>query len=416
ECNSKGLKTAIIDEREFGGTCALRGCDPKKVLVGASELIDWSNRMKHVLDGSIKINWKELMRFKKSFTDPHPKKVEEGFLNAGIDPFHGKARFKDANTIKVNEDELEARYIVIATGASPAKLNIEGEEHLITSEQFLELNAIPDDIVFIGGGYISFEFAHIAARAGSKVTILHRGKVPLEKFDKELVEKLEEKSKSIGINIYTNSAVKGIKVVDGKYRVIANNTIDTKLVVHGAGRTPNIDLDLDNGNIAYARGIKVNEYLQSITNPNVYAAGDVIDNNPYPLTPIAGYHGKVVAHNIINGNKQRVDYKGVPSVVFTTPPLASVGLREDEINGKVTINKGDMSSWYSSRRINERYSMFKVLLDEEDHILGAHILAHHAEEIINIFALAIRLNLTIDDVKSIIFTYPTLTYDINYML
>ena len=166
-CNAKGLKTAVIDEREVGGTCALRGCDPKKVLVGAAEVIDWSDRMKHVLDGSIKIRWSDLMRFKRSFTEPFPKKLEDNLLSEGIDVIHGRARFKDANTIKVDE-ELTAKYIAVATGASPARLGIEGEEYIITSEQFLELDAIPDNITFIGGGYISFEFAHIAARAGGR--------------------------------------------------------------------------------------------------------------------------------------------------------------------------------------------------------------------------------------------------------
>lgn len=413
ECNSKGLKTAVIDEREFGGTCALRGCDPKKVLVGVSEIIDWYNRMNHVLDGDIKIRWSELMRFKRSFTEPAPKRVEEGFLKAGIDVFHGKARFKDTNTIKVNKEELDAKYIAIATGASPTKLNIEGEEHIITSDQFLELDAIPDEIAFIGGGYISFEFAHIAARVGADVTILHRGKRPLERFDEELVSMLVEKSKDLGIKVYTNSEVKRVEKVNDNYRIKTNNDdIEAKMVVHGAGRKPNIDLDLENANITYNRGIKVNEYLQSISNPSIYAAGDVVDNNPYPLTPIAGYHGKIVAHNIINGNELKTDYKGVPTVVFTTPPLASVGLNNVD---NARVNEGDMSSWYSSRRING-YGMFKVLLDEDNHILGAHILGHHAEEVINIFAMAIRLNLTTDEIKKVIFTYPTHTYDINYML
>ena len=224
---------------------------------------------------------------------------------------------------------------------------------------------------------------------------------------------LIEKSKSIGIDIHTNSEVKSIEKSNDGYKVHTNGkSIDTKMIVHGAGRIPNIDLDLDNANIAYNKGIKVNEYLQSVSNPHIYAAGDVVDNNPYPLTPIAAYHGRIVAHNIINGNEHKVEYKGIPTVVFTIPPLASVGLKEAE---DVIVNKGSMSSWYSSRRVNEKHTMYKVLI-KDDHIVGAHILAHNAEEIINIFAMAIRLNLTIDDLKSMIFTYPTHAYDINYMI
>jgi glutathione reductase (NADPH) len=188
KCHSAGWKIAVIDSRPFGGTCALRGCDPKKVLVGAAEVIDWNHRMGDKGINNTKdvhIKWPELMRFKQSFTEPVPKAREDQFSNAGIDAFHGHARFTDATTIKVTEEGgndhvLNAKRILVATGAKPAKLNIPGEEHVTISDQFLELDYLPERIVFIGGGYISFEFAHIAARAGAKkITILHRSNKPL---------------------------------------------------------------------------------------------------------------------------------------------------------------------------------------------------------------------------------------------
>ena len=178
ECYSAGWKIAIIDSRPFGGTCALRGCDPKKVLVGAAEVIDWNHRMgdKGISNtNDIHIKWPELMHFKRSFTEPVPKAREDQFSNAAIATFHGHASFTDATTIKVTEKKdgggtdhvLNGKYILVATGAKPAKLNIPGEEHVTISDQFLELDYLPERIVFIGGGYISFEFAHIAARAGA---------------------------------------------------------------------------------------------------------------------------------------------------------------------------------------------------------------------------------------------------------
>ena len=171
ECHSAGWKIAIVDSRPFGGTCNLRGCDPKKVLVGAAEVIDWNHRMgdKGINNTKdIRIKWPELMRFKRSFTEPVPKAREDQFSNAGIDAFHGHASFTDTTTIKVTEKGgtdhvLNGKYILVATGAKPAKLNIPGEEHVTISDQFLELDYMPQRIVFIGGGYISFEFAHIAA-------------------------------------------------------------------------------------------------------------------------------------------------------------------------------------------------------------------------------------------------------------
>lgn len=160
-----GWSVGMIDERPFGGTCALRGCDPKKVLVGAAELVDWAQRMTgNGVRGDLHIDWHDLMRFKRSFTEPVPEDREKGFRDAGITTYHGRARFLDRTTLAVDGDVLEGRYVVVASGARPRRLNIPGEEHIITSDQFLELQELPKQVVFVGGGYIAFEFAHIAGR------------------------------------------------------------------------------------------------------------------------------------------------------------------------------------------------------------------------------------------------------------
>ena len=165
-CREAGWQVAIVDSRPFGGTCALRGCDPKKVLVGAAEAVDWTRRMreKGIQAEKLQIDWPELMRFKRSFTEPVPKRREDGFAKAGIAAFHGQARCTGPTTVQVGDETLEGRYVVIAAGMVPADLKIPGAGHLITSDQFLELNELPRRILFIGGGYIAFEFAHVAAR------------------------------------------------------------------------------------------------------------------------------------------------------------------------------------------------------------------------------------------------------------
>jgi glutathione reductase (NADPH) len=314
-------------------------------------------------------------------------------------------------------------------------------------------NNLPDRILFVGGGYISFEFAHIAARAGAKVTVLHRGKQPLEHFDPDLVNKLVQWSRDIGIDVRLQAAVKRIdkssmtsqfsnndsdKLVvyysssdlsksstQGDYDDDTKTTkVETDLVVHGAGREPNVDgLDLgDAADVQYTRrGITVNEYLQSVSNPAVYAAGDVAANMGLPLTPVASYDGAVVANNLLKGNSWKSNYTGLPSVVFTIPPLVSVGMQEKEAKEKglrVRINYQDTSGWASSRRIGETCAAFKVLIDEDtNRILGAHILGSHAEEVINIFSMAIRLGLRAKDLNDpLLYTYPTNSSDILYML
>src|SRR5260370_1833793 len=200
KCRKAGWEVAIIDSRPFGGTCALRGCDPKKVLVGAADLIDWIRRMeaKGVSATEAKIDWPSLMRFKKTFTDPVPENREKEYAKAGIAAFHGRTRFLDQTSLQVDHDTLSGRFILIAAGAKPATVGISGEPHLTTSDQFLELEQVPQRIISVGGGYISFEFAHVAARAGAQVQILHRLVRPLEGFEADLVEQVVEAMGELG--------------------------------------------------------------------------------------------------------------------------------------------------------------------------------------------------------------------------
>jgi glutathione reductase (NADPH) len=455
DCSSAGWKVAIIDSLSFGGTCALRGCDPKKVLVEAVKVVDSAQRHhnKGVLGSDkLHIKWSDLIRFKRTFTEPFPKNREEGYKKAGIVPFHGHAQFIGWNAIKVEGEEkgnndstvLNSKKILVATGAKPVGLSIPGSANITTSDQFLEFGEdhLPNRILFVGGGYISFEFAHIAARAGAKVTILHRGKQPLEHFDPDLVNLLVQKSQDIGIDIHLQSTVEKIdKSSDGgsyavhysNSSIVSNNNnnsqnkttarIECDMVVHGAGRIPNVEgLDLAAAGIEHTiQGIKVNEYLQSVSNPSVYAAGDVAASGGLPLTPVATYEGRLVATNLVKGNILKSNYSGLPSVVFAIPPLASVGMQEKEAKEagfRFRIKYENTANWASSRRLGETCSGFKVLIEQDsDRILGAHILGPHAEEVINIFSMAIRLGLTAKEIEDpLLYTYPTNASDIVYML
>ena len=423
EVKAAGWKVAVIDNRPFGGTCALRGCDPKKILVGAAEIIDRSSSMngKGILHKD-KINWSQLMKVKNTFTGPIPKNREKDYVKAGINTFHGTASFINKNTLKIGNKNLEAKYVVIATGAKPLKLNIPGEKHIITSDDFLEMKKLPKNITLIGGGFISFEFAHIAARAGSKVRIFHRSERPLKNFDQDLVKMLIKASEELGIKIYTNTPVNSIEKKGNKFIISSGKKkFKSDLVVHGAGRAPYLeDLDLGKAGVkAERKGVTVNSYMQSVSNPKVYAAGDASASG-LPLTPVAGMEGDVAAQNMLKGNKVKADYISVPSVVFTTPPLASVGINEDaakKLGLNYKTNYQDTSKWYTSKRIGLKYSGSKVLIDKKtDRILGDHLLGHGAEEVINLFAMAIKLKLKSKDMKNMIWAYPTTSSDIGYMV
>ena len=429
KCRDAGWEVAIVDSRPFGGTCALRGCDPKKVLVGAADLIDWLRRMegKGVSSTDAKIDWSALMRFKETFTDPVPEDREKKYARAGIAMFHGRTHFLDGTRVKVGDDTLTGRFILIAAGAKPASLGISGEQYLTTSDQFLEMNKLPKRIAFVGGGYISFEFAHVAARAGAQVSILHRGARPLDGFDKDLVGQLAQVTRELGVDVRLNTEVKSISKDEGRFTVKTSSdnseqTLETDLVVHGAGRVPDIDdLACEEAGIKRGRmGVSVNEYLQSVSNAAVYAAGDAADTTGMALTPVANMEGNIAAGNMLKGNHRKPNYSGISTVVFTIPPLASVGLREEEARKqslKFRVKYEETSDWYSSRRVGLKHSGFKVLVEERsDQILGAHLLGHNAEETINIFALAIRHGIKAEDLKKMVYAYPTSASDIGHMI
>ncbi len=425
----EGWSVAIIDKRPFGGTCALRGCDPKKVLVGVAELVDWYKRMqdKGIAGEGVRLDWPALIRFKRTFTDSVPERRERGYQRAGIAAFHGIAKFVDPQTIQIGDHTLTSRYAVIAAGARPQNLQIPGEQYLTISEEFLQLGSLPKRIVFVGGGYIAAEFAHVAARAGAEATIVHRGSRPLERFDPDLVAQWQQATLEAGIRLELNAAVVAIER-EGAHLIVhaarggERFTCVADLVVHAAGRVPEIDeLDLGKGRIeAGEKGVIVNEYLQSVSNPAVYAAGDSAATNGLPLTPVAGLDGEVIAANLIHGNEQKPDYSVIPTVVFSIPPLASVGLLEETARAygvKFTVKHEDTSDWYSSRRIGNKYSSFKVLIDEEqDRVLGAHVFGPHADDVINLFALAMRLGAKASEIGKVLYAYPSVSGDIAYMV
>jgi glutathione reductase (NADPH) len=428
-CRAAGWSVAVVDSRPFGGTCMLRGCEPKKVLVSMSDLVDWSRRMqgKGVSAPGLSLNWPDLIRFKRTFTDLVPEDIERSFAEAGITTRHGRAHFVDRTAVQVGDEILAGRYVVIAAGARHARLRIPGEEILTTSTQFLELDNLPPRIVFVGGGYIAFEFAHIAARAGARVQILHRGVRPLEKFDPELVSQLVQATRELGVEVHLSMSVTAVERQDGHVLVHARaesqeHTVEADLVVHAAGRVPEIDdLDLDTAGVAREKdGVSVNRYLQSVSNPAIYAAGDAVASGGLPLTPVAGMQGDIVAHNLLEGNRHTPNYTGIPSVVFTTPPLARVGLIEEAARAQglhFRTHREDTSSWYTSRRVALPHTGSKVLVEEgTDRLLGAHLLGFHAEEVINLFALAIRAGLRASDLKTMVYAYPTSASDVSYMV
>lgn len=427
-CASKGLKVGVTDELPYGGTCALRGCDPKKILLAATEALHLSQNLAEKDIATVpNLNWEKAMEFKQEFVDSMPPKIEKGYEKNGVDTYYQSAKFISKNQLQIGNETIEADKIVIATGSKPRVLDIPGGDLALTSTDFLNFEKLPKSLLFIGGGYIALEFAHMAARYGCKVTIIHRGSKPLENFDPFIVDQLVEATKQLNIDLVLETDVTAVEKTEKGFSVTCKSQNkeqkwEAEQVINSAGRPPAIlDLDLEKANIDFGkRGIEVNKFLQSTSNPHIYAAGDAADTGGIPLTPVAVMEGHIVASNILKGNSKEADYSGIPTVVFTLPTMASVGLTEEEAKAKgydFKVKKNSMPAWFTAKRLNEKTYAYKTLVDKNtDKILGAHLIGPHAEEVINLFAMAIKTELTTLDIKTMILTYPSASSDIVYMV
>ncbi|WP_341361337.1 NAD(P)/FAD-dependent oxidoreductase [Georgenia sp. M64] len=429
KCAAAGWRVAIVDALPYGGTCALRGCDPKKILRRGAEIIDSARLMrgKGIDDADLSINWADLIKHKHGFTDTVPRKTEDGLARNGVDTLHGRARFTGANSIAIGGTTYEAAHFLIAAGARPRPLDFPGDEHLVDSTGFMELPELPERILFVGGGFISFEFAHIAARAGSTPVILDRGPRPLKTFDPDLVELLISRGADAGIELWRSTTVTAIEKSDTGFKVSIERsgqpeTAQFDLVVHGAGRIPDLaGLDLDAAGVEWdERGVRVAAHLQSTTNPAVYAAGDSANSPGMPLTPVAVFEGKVAASNMLKATTTIPDYTGVPTAVFTIPELTRVGMLEQEARDQgidIDVRYHDTSGWYSNYRIGETAAATKILIDRStDRIVGGHLLGPEYGEVINFVGLAMKLQLTTRQLRSMTAAYPTVGSDLGSIL
>ncbi len=426
-CAKNGRKVAIADKREFGGTCANRGCDPKKVVLGFTEILKRSTDLiEKGLTKLPKSDWQKVMEFTAEFTNPIPPSTEDKLNELGITLYHQSPRFIDSNTLSVEGKTVTAKKIVIASGLTPRPLRIKGASLALKSDDFFKLNTLPESMIFIGAGYIGMEFAHMAARFGVEVTVIESGERPLSVFDEDMVKYIVRASESIGIKFVFKAEVTKIEELRKNKRVhyrLDGKDVEIKaeVIFNTTGRIPSMeDLALEKGNVTFSeKGITVNNYLQNTGNEDVFACGDISDN-AVPLTPFSTREGKIVAHNLCNGNSMKTNFPVTPSVVFTLPNVASLGLSEEQAQksyNNIEVICRDASNFYNAKRINEKIYAYKTIIDKDtERILGAHLVGPEAGEIINLFAMAIHNKITISEIKDMVFTYPSWAGDIQYMI
>jgi len=421
----QGLNVLVIEKDGFGGTCPLRGCIPKKVLVAATQAMEHARASPAPLIGAeaLRIDFSGLMRLKQTIIKDTPETVRKSLLAQDIDVLSARARFSGTHTVIADGKEIEGRKLIIATGSKPRSLPIEGFEHTLTSDQLLNLDAPPESIIFIGAGPIGMEFGHVLARAGTKVTILEAAPRILPALDKDLTDRLAFATRRLGIDIYTGVRIEAIERQPHAVAVTFIHegfakTVLAEAAAGGAGRVADIDdLDLPKAHVDRdGRGIVSDAYLRT-SNPDVFVAGDAVASSPQ-LSEVAVYEGKLAARNLGAETMTPVRYDSVPFVVYTIPEIAGVGMLPEEAQaGRHHVSALDLSGLKASRIYGESGTLSKVIIEEgTGKVLGAHILGHRGEELINIFALAVRFGLTVSDLNNTVYSFPSFSADIRDML
>ena len=423
-----GHTTALIDRGAVGGLCSLNGCNPKKVLVRASEVLD---EIRHAAKFGIEVkdvraDWSRVIDRKESFTEPVTPQTESSLKEQGIDLIQGSPRFTSRNELEVSGEPVQFGSVIIATGSEPRRLDFEGAELTRTSNDILALRDVPGDLAIIGAGVVAMEFGHVFARLGSRVKIITPGKQALGGEDEDVIAALVEFSKGLGIEFIFQARIQAARKQGEKilieYKADGGaRACQADFVLNAAGRVASIgELALDKAEVETdRRGVVVNDFLRSASNPNVFAAGDA--HGRMQLSPVASYEGRVVARNFLEGDTERVNYDAIPRAVYTIPQLASVGLTEAEARKReldLTVTSSDMEAWkiYSILEAG-RMARAKVITEKgSGRIIGAHLLGGASGEEIHVFALAMKFGITADDLKNMVYAYPTFASALPYTL
>lgn len=414
---TKGGRVAVIESRYLGGTCVNVGCVPKKLFVYASE---FSQNFKdsagygYTVDKKPTFDWTTL-RDNKTKEIKRLNGVYDGLLNrAGVDIIHGHGRFIDDHTVAVDDREVRAANILIATGSWPVMPEIDGAEHIISSNEVFYLDTFPEDVIVIGGGYIAVEFAGIFNGLGAKTHLLHRGEPVLRGFDDDIREFVSSELEQTGIHLLYNREISRVEALDtGRYRAtLSDGSVrETDLIVSAIGRRPLLDgLDIDKAGVkaAPAGHLEVNEHYQTNV-PHIFALGDVIGR--VQLTPVALAEGMYVADYLFDDAPRAVDYDRIPTAVFCQPNIGTVGMTEAEAAKRyerVEVYEANFKAMKNTLSGNPERTLMKLLVDCDSRaVIGAHMVGESAGEIIQGLAVAMTAGATKADFDRTIGIHPT---------
>ena len=417
-----GAKVAVAEEYRVGGTCVIRGCVPKKMLVYGAHFAEDLEDAEHfgwTIEGK-SFDWVKLRdavladvtRLEGLYTDT--------LENHGVEVYPERAEITGKHEITLASGKtVTAKYILIATGAEPAVLEFPGSDLAITSNEAFHLDVLPKRVIIAGGGYIANEFAGIFNEFGSKVCIVNRSDQLLRGYDESLRDRLLQISLMKGIDFHFNTTFKSIsKNDDGSLHVELDGADDMEvdLVMFATGRKPNIDglgLDAVGVELGDKGEILVDEYSRTNVD-NIYAVGDV--TNRVQLTPVAIREGQAFADTVFNDDPKTVDYGCIPSAVFSHPPLAGVGMTESEARnslGSIKVYQSDFRPMKNVVAARNERGLYKMIVDAaNDRIVGIHMIGPESPEIMQAAAIAVKAGLTKADFDATVAIHPTMAEEL----
>jgi len=418
-----GAKVALAEEDKYGGTCVQRGCVPKKLMVFASEfpgaIEDAQEYGWTVHAGGF--DWVGFRSKLEAELDRLEGVYRKLLSNSGVETYDARAVLADAHTVELSTGEtFTAKHILVATGGWPVKPDLPGCEHAITSNEIFHLDTLPNSILIVGGGYIACEFAGILNGLGVEVTQYYRGAQILRGFDEEARGLISEEMIQNGVDLHLGTNIIEMEEVEGGFRVKSTNGDERvfEQVMFATGRAPNTSgLGLEEAGVKLGRKgeVMVDEYSQTSV-PSIYAIGDVTDR--VNLTPVAIREGMAFVETVFNGNPTPVDHALIPTAIFTQPEMGTVGLSEEEAREHEEIEVyatsfRPMQTAFVGRP--DRVLMKLIVSKANRKVLGCHIVAPGAGEMIQLAGIAVKMGATKEDFDRTVAVHPTMSEEIVTM-
>ncbi|MBS6024111.1 MAG: dihydrolipoyl dehydrogenase [Paeniclostridium sordellii] len=418
-----GADVTVIEKRRVGGTCLNVGCIPTKALLASSSLISSIKEAKNFginIDGSIEADFESIMGRKNKIVNQLIGGIEFLFDKRGINLINGFGKLIDKNKIEVKKENgeveiIEADKIILANGSQPVILPMfpYDKDRVITSDEALNLKEVPKSLLIVGGGVIGCEFGQFFRTLGTEVTIVEMFDQLLPLEDKDVAKQLQRQFKKDKIKVMTGVRIEKCEIVDNEVVAILSNgkQIKAEKALLSIGRKPNLENSgVEDIGITLERGkIVVNENLETNIE-GIYAIGDLI-NTPF-LAHVASKEGLIAAQNAVCGNSKTVNYSAIPRCVYTDPEVSGVGKTEKELQSEgIDYHTGqfDFRALGKAQAIGHFQGFIKIIVNQEDKIIGASIVGPHATDLLTELSLAVHLGLTVEEVGDVIHAHPTLS-------